>query len=121
MELRRLQGVIDRVLALHRGRGYHAEIRIKPNPMGDYTEIELIKSYGKEQDRGTFQMSNTEVASTTPAKIFHLIDSKIRGMYPSERGYELPMKSNVKLKSPVDDWLEEYDRRNNGDTYGQEA
>lgn len=123
MELRKLQNSIDRVLTQHRGRRYHVEIRIKPNVPGDYVEIELVKTTGRESDRGTFQLSNTQLASMSPFTLSKILDTKIRGMYPGERGYEHMQTKEVKeIKSPVDDWLEEYDRRNMGvDDNGQKA
>ena len=114
MELRKLHSVVERILQRHRGNPYQLEITMNPKPMGDYIEMTFTLRKEGGMERGFFQITNTMLAEMTPLQLHNLMDAKVKGML-NVRGYERPMQTqevkDVKPKSPVEEWLQDYDRR----------
>lgn len=110
MELRKAARAVDVLLQRHRGKSYHLEVKINPNVTGDYVEFFFNKSDGNQNWRGSFQLTNTLMASMTPLALLKLLEAKVDDM--GELGFATgnQLKERKQL-SPVDEWLEEYDRR----------
>lgn len=112
MELKKLENVVSRVLEKHRGMPYQLEIKMQPKPMQKVIELAFTTRTDGKIERRFFELTSEELVKSPPLKLYRMLSTKVNGII-GVRGFEAVMQTQEKIRTqtPVDAWLEEYDRR----------